>query len=151
MRKLPPPLRIAAVRRAALPLVLVALAGCSREKAESLPVACQDATAVEEAMKRAPEPVEVEGRLLSECFPRDADGANVQQVGTTFNYVAGRLADRRDAVRLGYLVGAARRGAKRSQSGVYAELLRRLENELDLVDTATPEFTSAERAGRTQG
>ncbi|MBA3302163.1 MAG: hypothetical protein H0T15_09895 [Thermoleophilaceae bacterium] len=139
------------MRRAALPLVLVALAGCSREKAESLPVACQDATAVEEAMKRAPEPVEVDGRLLSECFPRDANGGDVQLVGTTFNYVAGRLADRRDAIRLGYLVGAARRGAERSQSGIYAELLRRLENELDLVDTGTPAFGAAERAGRERG
>lgn len=140
------------MRIAAIALLLMALGGCARESRESLAAGCEDSDAVAAAMERAPQPVELEnGRLLSECFPRDASGADVQQVGLTFNRVATGYAREGDAVRLGYLVGAARRGAKRSQAGVYAELLRRLENELELVETDTPEFRAAERAGRESG
>lgn len=138
--------------RRAFPLLAVALlAGCSKQEPESLPAACSDAPAVERALATAPEGVRIEGRPLSRCLPKDATGANVQEAGITFTRVAGRLADRRDAVRLGYLVGAARRGAKRSQVGVYSELLRRLELELNAVDTGSPAFRAAEAAGMASG
>lgn len=132
-------------------LVLALLAGCSKQEPESLPAACADAGALQRALAAAPAEVRLDGRPLSRCLPKDADGADVQQAGITFTQVAGRLADRRDAVRLGYLLGAARRGAKRSQVGVYSELLRRLEVELNAVDTGTPAFRSAEAAGRSSG
>ncbi|MBA2505822.1 MAG: hypothetical protein H0V29_07745 [Thermoleophilaceae bacterium] len=133
-------------------LVGIAFAGCARQEDETLKASCADPDSVEAAIEQAPGAVELEdGVLLSECFPRDAQGSDVQQVGITFSRVATRLAEQRDAVRLGYLVGAARRGAERSQAGVYSELLRRLENELELVDTGTPEFRAAERAGRESG
>jgi hypothetical protein len=117
---------------AAAVLAAAALAACSTEGEDpTLPLACEAGPeAVERALVAAPGPVRIEGEVrLSECFVRKASAGDNQVVGGTLLAVAGRLADRagadqRAALRLGYLIGAARRGAGRTQ-GIHAELLRR--------------------------
>jgi hypothetical protein len=54
------------------------------------------------------------------------------------------------ALRLGYLVGAARRGASETQ-GVHDELIRRIEQELAGVDRRSPAYQRGYDAGRARG
>lgn len=94
--------------------------------------ACTDRAGVAQALDRAPSAVTLQdGTRLSACL-RDAESsADLQTLGSTFTAVADDLAVRADgdpaaAARLGYLIGAARRGIKGS-SGTGAELAHRLE------------------------
>jgi hypothetical protein len=142
------------VRSAALAsvLALVALAGCGSEPSRAVPSACKEPANVARALERAPGEVRIDGRPLSDCFVAGADAGDVQAVGLAFLPVAERLARDprgRDAVRLGFLLGAVRRGVAGGK--VYAELGRRIEQELAGVDTGTPEFRRGERAGRARG
>jgi hypothetical protein len=142
---------------AAAAIVLVA-AGCSKESDPGVPVACKEgADSVRAALARAPARVELDGTPLSECFGRGSDAAELQMVGASYIAVAARLAeaarlrpDGPDALRLGYLAGAARRGAARTQ-GVHDELIRRIDQELSGVDTATPSYRRGFEAGREHG
>ena len=54
------------------------------------------------------------------------------------------------ALRLGFLMGAIRRGVTDTQ-GIYSELLRRLRQELIGVDLRSPAYLRGERAGRDHG
>jgi hypothetical protein len=90
--------------------------------------------AIERALARAPRPVTLEGgALLSDCVSRSRNDAQLQETGRVLTQAADALAlraqdgDLTAATGLGYLVGAARRGAARTE-GVHAELQRRLEN-----------------------
>jgi hypothetical protein len=122
-----------------------------------VPVACLDG-GLGSALARAPGEVRLEsGTKLSDCFNRAADPAEVQQVATVFIAAAERLAGRARArphsaaaVELGYLVGAVRHGAGRTQ-GIHYETQRRIEQELIGVPVTTPEFVRGERAGETSG
>ncbi|HEX8742679.1 MAG TPA: hypothetical protein VF712_06065 [Thermoleophilaceae bacterium] len=142
---------------AALAIALSA-AGCSRSDDAAVPVGCKEGPdSVRAALARAPARVELDGTPLSECFTRGSAGADLQQVGASYVTVAGRLADRArlepdgpDALRLGYLVGAARRGASSTQ-GVHDELMRRIEQELTGLDTGTAAYRRGYRAGRDHG
>jgi hypothetical protein len=133
-------------------------AGCGRDDDHDLPVACESgAGAVRAALTSAPGEVRVEGTPISGCFVRSSTPADVQLVGATYVAVASELAAgaRREpkgaaATRLGYLVGAARRGASRTQ-GIHDELVRRIEQELIPVDTGSEAFRRGERAGRASG
>ena len=123
-----------------------------------LPVACKSGeAAVKRALVAAPGPVAVDGTPLSGCLIRASDSADLQLVGATYLAVAADLAsearaDRESAAatRLGYLVGAVRRGAARTQ-GVHDEMVRRIEQELVIVDTRAAAFRTGERAGRSSG
>src|SRR5437763_954952 len=116
-------------------VVLVLIAGCGGNGRESLPSACTTGpAAIEKALAAAPAQVTVGGIPLSHCFTRDASADDVQIVGTNLLAVAQHLSDEAApdpeggaALRLGYLVGASRRGAARN--GLAAELVRRLEQE----------------------
>lgn len=138
--------------------IALSVAGCSRQDDEGLPVGCkQGADPVRAALARAPARVELEGTPLSDCFNRAADGADLQQVGATYVSVAAGLADAArmrpsgpEALRLGYLVGAARRGAGRTQ-GVHDELVRRIDQELIGVDTRSRAYQRGFRAGQEHG
>ena len=138
-------------------LAAVLPAACSTSE-ERMPGACtQGADAVRGALAVAPGAVRLDGVRLSDCLTEGSDADDVQVVGAAFLDVAARLADaarRRPrgaaAVRLGYLLGAARRGAAHTQ-GIHTELVRRLEQELTMVDTRTAAFRRGERAGRTLG
>src|SRR4051794_30331770 len=103
-------------------------AGCGGNGPESLPAACTDGPgSIAKALVAAPAQVTVGGVPLSHCFTRDASADDVQIVGMNLVAVAQQLGDKAAArpdgdaaVRLGYLVGAARRGAARN--GLAAEL-----------------------------
>ena len=143
-----------------LPLLAigVALGGCSSQDDEPAPVACKEGPdSIQAALARAPARVEVGGTSLSECFTRGSESSDLQQVGASYVMVATRLAaaakqrpDGPEALRLGYLVGAARRGTTETQ-GIHEELMRRIEQELIGVDTRTPAYRRGFRAGRERG
>ena len=138
-------------------LALGALSGCGSEPSRSVPVECKEAaTAVERALAAAPGDVRLGGVRLSDCFAVGSDSADGQSLGLTFLPVVERLAAQvrprpggRAALRLGFLMGAIRKGAAHGR--VYAELERRIEGELSGVDTAAPAFRRGERAGRDHG
>ncbi len=97
------------------------------------------------------------GTPLSECIDDTSGGGDLRDVGQAYVYVAARLADAavedphgREAMQLGYLAGALRRGRFGAQ-GVGHELGRRLQSELARVDVNSPAFKRGERAGRAHG
>src|SRR5205814_3910165 len=122
------------VRRALL-VCLIALGGCGGHGAEKLPPVCTAGpTPILKALAAAPAPVRIEGVAISRCFNRGASADDTQVVGGDLLAVAQQLGVRATgdsegsaALRLGYLIGAARRGAVRN--GLGAELVRRLEQE----------------------
>jgi hypothetical protein len=115
----------------ALLLAVAPVAGCGEE--QELPLACTERPAVERALDAAPRLVTVQGGVsLAECVRRARSDAELQELGLALTGVAERLegAAREDedaALRLGYLIGAARRGAISTAGGVQLELARRLE------------------------
>jgi hypothetical protein len=99
--------------------------------------------------------VTLDGTPLSDCLEPESGAADIQAVGTSFLAVAAELAprarsDREAALKLGYLVGASRRGAARTQ-GIHSELVRRLEQETDATVRRSPAYREGERAGRSSG
>jgi hypothetical protein len=94
---------------------------------------------------------------LSACLTTSSDQADITGVGAELIAVDADLAERArrepggpEALRLGYLVAAVRKGAAASQ-GVNAEIVRRMEQELVTVDTTSSAYRRGERAGRTSG
>ena len=139
--------------------IALSVGGCSKDGGEAdVPVGCKEgADSVRAALARAPARVDVAGTPLSECFTRGSNGADLQQVGASWVAVAARLSDAArlrpdgpEALQLGYLVGAARRGASSTQ-GVHEELMRRIEQELAGVDRDSPAYRRGFEAGRTRG
>jgi hypothetical protein len=117
---------------AAIAALLVA--GCGSSKPEQVPVACLgEASTIEQALKRAPARVTLDdGSTLSDCVRlaarRDGD---LQELGVKLMRVADDLrldtkSDSSTPVRLGYLIGAVRRGASKTP-GLAAQLARRVE------------------------
>lgn len=136
-------------------MAVLAVAGCGND-VHRAPVACLDGD-VTKALANAPGDVRIQGTKLSDCFTRAADPAEVQQVGAVFIAGAEKLARAArahphspQATRLGYLIGAVRHGAGRTQ-GIHYETERRIEQELIGVNTRTDEFVSGERAGEKNG
>ena len=97
------------------------------------PTACSDgARTVLGALRRAPGDVSLEGgTLISTCVRRSLDTGQIQTLGFTYLAAANselRLMPHSDAaaLQLGFLVGAVRRGANKT-NGVQLELVRRLD------------------------
>ncbi len=122
-------------RSAAILLAFSAVlaAGCGSQ-GDSTPVACLDgAGAYLAALNEAPGEVRLGGETpISDCLARNQQGGDLATVGTALVEAATRLdAEARaqpggDAnLRLGYLLGAAKRGAERTE-GIHADLVRRL-------------------------
>jgi hypothetical protein len=112
---------------------LAILGGCGSTDS-STPVAClEGAGPYLVALKRAPGTVEVKGETpISDCLVENQPGGDLATVGTATVGAATRLnaearAEPGEAanVELGYLLGAAQRGAERTD-GIHAELIRRL-------------------------
>jgi hypothetical protein len=129
--------------------------GCGNDQ-HRVPVACLEGD-FSSSLAKAPAEVRVDGTRLSECFTRAANPAEIQQVGAVFIATAERLAPSAranphspQALRLGYLIGAVRRGAGNTQ-GIHYETQRRIEQELIGVNTHAPEFVEGERAGEKNG
>ena len=125
------PRRLAALL--ALPLVALAAACGAGDEPSPDPACTSSAGAIVRSLARAPRPVTLSGgTLLSECVERSRNDAQLQELGRVLTQVSDALAVRAQAgdpdaaTRLGYLVGATRRGAART-SGVHAELARRME------------------------
>jgi hypothetical protein len=122
------------MRRPLAPLAMVAMvtvAGCGSASGggDGPPLACTDSeAAVVRALAAAPGPVTLsDGTRLSDCVARATSDADLQGVGIVLTGAAERLVDAGNAVAVGYLVGAARRGAEHT-GGVQIELVRRLES-----------------------
>jgi hypothetical protein len=141
-------------------LALLAAAGCGGED-PPLDVACTASSgAIERALQRAPAPVTVGGTRLSDCVSSARTDAELQNTGGVLTGAAEHLAlrarrgDARAGVALGYLVGAARRGAARTP-GIQAQLARRMESAAAFVGEGGPEVSAAlargMRAGRSTG
>ena len=123
------------MRRLAIPALALALlvAGCG-ETDDSTPVACREGPQVYlAALEDAPAEVALEGETpISDCLAENQAGGALAEVGAAMLAAATKLSSAARAdpggvanVRLGYLLGAAQRGADRS-AGIHAELLRRL-------------------------
>lgn len=121
------------LRIGGLLVCLVAIAGCGARQ-EATPVACLDgAGAYEKALAAAPGRVLVGGETpISKCLTENQDAGDLAQVGETMVKVATGLnseARRQPGggapVQLGYLLGAAERGAAATE-GIHSDLVRRL-------------------------
>jgi hypothetical protein len=112
---------------------LAILAGCGSTDS-STPVACLEGTAPYlVALKSAPGVVELKGETpISDCLVENQPGGDLATVGTAMVAAATTLNAEARAepggaanVELGYLLGAAQRGAD-GTDGIHAELIRRL-------------------------
>ena len=150
-------MKVQVLQRIALVSAL-AVAGCGSHGSKPVPVACKEGPGpIRAALARAPARVELGGTPLSGCLTRGAEPADVQQVGAAYVSVAAELAEvargkpeGQEALRLGYLVAAARRGAGGTQ-GIHDELIRRIEQETNGVDTGSAAYRRGYRAGRDHG
>jgi hypothetical protein len=135
-----------------------AAGGCGSDGDESLPAACRPARdSLQAALAAAPRRVELDGTPISACLARSREPGEIQEVGAAYIAVAARLNDAaaaapegKDALRLGYLVGAVRRGAEGTQ-GIHSELLRRLEQEAGPLAAESAAYRRGERAGTRSG
>lgn len=101
---------------------------------DSTPVVCREGDGVYlAALKAAPGAVTLrDGVPISSCLTENQAGGDLATVGAAMIEAATKLnAEARDepggpaSLRLGYLLGAAQRGAEKTD-GIHAELLRRL-------------------------
>jgi hypothetical protein len=114
-------------------LTLAVLTGCGSTDS-STPVACREGAGVYvSALRDAPGAVKLRGETpISECLVENQTGGDLATVGTAMVAAATKLnAEAREHpggdanLQLGYLLGAAQRGAERTD-GIHAELIRRL-------------------------
>jgi hypothetical protein len=111
----------------------LAASGCGKQ-GDSTPVAClEGAPAYEKALRTAPGEVLVQGETpISDCLASNQQAGDLARVGEAMLETATTLsAQAREedggdaAVQLGYLIGAAERGAESSE-GIHTDLVRRL-------------------------
>jgi len=146
-------------------VIALVVAACSRHSGlDKAPAACVGGLASDRvaslraALAKAPGPVTLsDGTRISDCLAHDSSSGDIQTVGSTLIAVAQDLADASQRRRsdfalteLGYLIGAAHRGASHAQ-GVADEVVRRLDQELQNVDVNAPAYRAGEQAGRAGG
>ena len=145
-------------RRTVLIAALV-LAGCSKSDGPPPAAACTAGAAdVTAALRAAPGDVRLDGGTpISECVERARSDAELQNLGLILTEVAEELEARAArnpsaALQLGYLIGAARRGAP-SESALQAELVHRLERSaaVDLPAGGRRSLAEGMRAGEANG
>lgn len=150
---------------ASLILLAVLAAGCGGTE-DSTPVAClEGAPAYLTALEDAPGEVRLNGEApISDCLAANQSGGDLAEVGTAMLAAATELNGEARAqpsgasnLQLGYLLGAAQRGAEESE-GIHAELVRRLAAAARYSPDnrpLPPQFLRTYRdgfdAGRTQG
>jgi hypothetical protein len=112
----------------------VTLAACG-SNGDATPVACLDGPgAYLGALNDAPGEVRLRGEVpISDCLAENQQGGDLATVGgsmveaaTTLNAEARGERGSEAALELGYLLGAAARGAEKT-GGIHADLLRRLD------------------------
>jgi hypothetical protein len=108
--------------------------GCGGREDPSTPVACLEGTGVYlAALGEAPDEVRLGGETpIGDCLAENQQGGELATVGealvdaaTKLNAEARANPEGPAALRLGYLLGAAERGAEETE-GIHAELIRRL-------------------------
>ena len=131
--------------------------GCGSQD-DSTPVAClEGAAAYEKALEDAPGEVLLAGETpISDCLSRNQTGGDLSRVGEAMIEAAtGLNAEARTEpggganLQLGYLIGAAERGAEESE-GIHADLVRRLTVAARYAPDRQPlsqQFLSAYRVG----
>lgn len=147
------------IRIAILAAALVGLlAACGSQNDDSTPVACLEGTGVYlKALRAAPGAVAVGDETpISECLAENQQAGNLATVGeamvaaaTKLNSEARAQPGGEAAVELGYLLGAAERGAERTE-GIHADLIRRLTVAARFAPADDPlpaEFLDAYREG----
>jgi hypothetical protein len=116
-----------------LALVALTTAGCGSQD-DSTPVACLEGSgAYVKALAAAPGEAKLDGSTpISECLAENQQGGDLATVGEAMVETATELNDEARtessdsaALQLGYLLGAAQRGAD-STEGIHADLIRRL-------------------------
>jgi len=143
---------------ALLALAALGAAGCGADEPPPLDAACTaSAAAIERALDRAPAPVTLpSGTRLSQCVSRARSDSDLQTAGVVLVRAADDLAvraqrgDTAAAVGLGYLVGAARRGAKRT-AGIHAELQHRVESSARVLTDSGETIAAALQRGLRAG
>jgi hypothetical protein len=131
-------------------LAAASLAACGASAGPALDEACMSSPgAIEHALSRAPHPVTLpSGTRLSQCVSNARGDADLQTAGAVLTRAADHLSaqaragDPGAALRLGYLVGAARRGAKRT-AGIHAELQRHIERSAAVLDGSGARIAAA--------
>lgn len=131
-------------------VIAVIAPGCGTRDSTP-PASCvAGAQTVVAALRAAPQAVRLDdGTALSSCFERARRDADLQRVGVIFTQAADTLAleaRRSDAsaVRLGYLIAAARRGGS-TTNGVGTELVRRIEQSAGLDGPPAPHRVAFQR------
>ena len=138
-------------------LAAASLAACGAA-GDPLDEACVSGPgAIERALTRAPAAVTLpSGTRLSQCVSNARSDADLQTAGAVLTRAADHLAarartgDADAALRLGYLVGAARRGAKRT-AGIHAELQRHIERSAAALEESGASLADALARGRRAG
>jgi len=142
-------------------LIGLGASGCARDQEPPLAPACREGpNAMVRALGSAPKRVTLDGTSLSDCLRqagRNGNSAELTELGTGYVEAASRLArttlqdpSGRDAVELGYLIGAVR-SVSANRQGTSSELVRRVETEAAQVDQRSPAFRRGLRAGRRTG
>jgi hypothetical protein len=143
-------------------LVALAAAGCGSQNDNSTPVACLEGEAAYlVALRSAPGDVKLAGGTpISDCLSKNQQAGDLAGVGETLVTAATKLnAEARaepggDAnLQLGYLLGAAQRGAEKTE-GIHADLVRRLTVAARFApgtDPLTKQFLAAYAKGFTAG
>lgn len=115
-------------------LAVLLVAGCGGREDPSTPVAClEGGEAYVRALAEAPAAVKLGGETpIDECLVENQGGGDLATVGEAMVEAATALnAEAREdpggqaTLELGYLIGAAERGAERTE-GIHADLIRRL-------------------------
>jgi hypothetical protein len=115
-------------------LAALALAGCGEGRESETPVAClQGPRAYEQALSKAPGAVGLDGTTpIEDCLAENQSGGDLATVGeamiaaaTALNAEARQDPGGQATLELGYLIGAAERGAEETE-GIHADLIRRL-------------------------
>jgi hypothetical protein len=142
--------------------LLAALAGGCGKQDDSTPVACLHGKEVYlAALADSPGAVKLAGETpISECLAENQQGGDLATVGeamvetaTELNGEARSVPTSPGALRLGYLIGAAQRGADGSE-GIHADLLRRLTVAARYApgrEPLSPDFLADYRAGYDAG
>jgi hypothetical protein len=121
------------VRTALAAAAALACGACGQSTPPLSDDCTQGSAPLSAALAAAPADVRLaDGTRLSECVSRADAEAEIQEVSAGATSLADQLAakaagDDTAAVRLGYLIGAAKRGARHT-GGIHAELVRRLES-----------------------
>lgn len=141
----------------AIALVACCMGGCGDDQKRPSAACTEGAGSVLAALRGAPGRVTLGGKPLSSCLTDGSNADDVQLVGAGWTQAAASLSDRAarrpegdQALRLGYLVGAAERGAA-STPGIHAELVHRLELEAAPLADHSAALARGERAGRRLG